>query len=790
MSRRTTLSALALFALVATLLTGCSLRGFIPEGQYVLHRNVVETDHSVARNERITREEISKYIKQRPAMDLWGVREWLYMKADTNTPKWLGGIMRSLGTAPVLLDTTLTRKSADNIKAYIASRGFFGVEEEFSLRLNPSSRTASVTYSTFQGEPYRIDRVSYLFEDDFIESIIDDDSTDMLRTGDILDINRLGEERSRLTEMLRNNGYYDFSPSNIEFKVDTTIGHHLANVEMVVKRREVGYDELGNPLKVNNSVYRLGNITVLPDYDATRAATDPDYLLTLDTMTYQGLNIVFTGERPNIRPSMLRRLVKLQDGTLYSDSRVSATYDNLMRLDYVRSANIIFSPDKSGSMRPVTYIGDHWSDTAETTEGVLDCEIRLAPALRQNYKVELEASTTSSFYGLATTLGYQNRNLFRGAELFDLSFTFGYEFLKIDDPALNRNSIELGGRVGITFPQFIFPVDLDPAGTLLAPQTRIEFSINDQNRRYYDRVLSNLTFGYNWSDKSGNYYSLRPFDISLVKMNHVSQEFLDRLQNPYLKDSYTTQMMAGLSGSFVFGPQNVTELTDYTNLRVNFATSGNLLSGINSLFSATKTDGHYTMFGIPYAQYLRADVSWAESLLVGEESSFAYRLYGGLIFPYGNSRHESLPADRLFYAGGINSMRGWTVRTLGPGGSAEVNSGYPSQFGNLRLEANAELRFPLGGIFDGALFVDAGNIWYTPDIKGIPEGAEFKFGNFVEQIALNTGLGLRLNLNVLLLRLDWGIQLHNPNKPVGQRWVIGDFKLANTALNFGIGYPF
>ena len=135
-------------------------------------------------------------------------------------------------------------------------------------------------------------------------------------------------------------------------------------------------------------------------------------------------------------------------------------------------------------------------------------------------------------------------------------------------------------------------------------------------------------------------------------------------------------------------------------------------------------------------------------------------------------------------------MRGWSVRTIGPGSSPEVNSGYPSQFGNLRLEANAELRFPIWSIFDGAVFMDAGNVWYTPDIHGVPDGAAFHFGTFVPQIALNTGVGLRLNLTVLVLRLDWGIQLHNPNKPEGERWVIANPKWNNTALNFGIGYPF
>ncbi len=778
---------------VATLLivaTSCNIRALLPEGQYVLTRNRVEVDHTTPRDERISAEEISKYVKQRPAMDILNIRAWLWLNSDPDNGNLWHSLMRTLGTPPVLLDSTLTRRSAENIEAYVASRGFFGAEEEYSFRLNPEKQTAQVTYTTIQNEPYRISEVEYNIEDDYIAKLLQKDTLSGIRVGSILDINALGEERTRITNILRSEGYYDFSDSRIEFQVDTTLGNHKASVEMILKRALVGYDSEGNPITQNNPLYRIGTIRILPDYNATEAATNPDYLLSLDTISRRGLEIIYSGKRPNIRPSVLRRLVKLRSGSMYNDKRVTTTYDNLMGVDYIHSANIIFTPEGRDKMRNITYVGDHWSDTAETTEGVLDCEIRLSPALRQSYKVELETSTTSTFYGVSTTVGYQNRNLFRGAELIDMSFTFGYELLKVEDPNLNRNSTELGGMVGITFPQFLFPVEISPKGRIYNPQTRLEFSISRQNRRYYDRVLSNISFGYNWSDGRRSHFSVRPFDVSLVKMNYVSSTFLDKLQNPYLRDSYTTQMMAGISGTYAYGTLNVTNQDDYTTLRAGFSTSGNLLSGIKTLLGESKTNGHYTVFGIPYAQYVRGDVTWAQSISLGDNIAIAYRLYGGLIFPYGNSRNESLPADRLFYAGGVNSMRGWTVRTLGPGGSAAVNSGYPSQFGNLRLEANAELRFPLGGIFDGALFVDAGNVWYTPNIKGIPEGAAFKFGTALSQVALDTGVGLRLNLNVLVLRLDWGVQLHNPNKPEGERWVITHPSFRNTALNFGIGYPF
>ncbi len=777
-------------ALLVLIVSSCSIRPYLGEGEYVLTQNKIESDRSTPRSERVTSEEVSKYIKQRPSMDLWNVRAWLYLNSDAEKKNLWHNLMRALGTPPVILDSTLTRRSAENMKAYVASRGFFAAEEEYSFRLNESKRTAEVTYTTIQGEPYRIRDVRYDIEDDYIAKLLQNDTTSLIQRGDILDINKLGEERERLTTLLRDRGYYDFSENNISFKVDTTLGNYGASVELVLSKHLLGYNSSGEPILENNPLYRIGSIRVLPDYNAAEAATNPDYLLSLDTLSYEGMDIIYSGERPNIRPSVLRRLVRLQSGSMYNDQRVTTTYDNLMSVDYIHSANIIFTPEGRDKMRRVTYVGDHWSDTAETEEGILDCEIRLSPALRQSYKIELETSTTSTFYGVATTLGYQNRNLFRGAELVDMSFTFGYELLKVEDPSLNRNSTELGGMIGITFPQFLSPIDLDPAGKVHRPRTRLEFSINGQNRRYYNRVLSNVSFGYSWGDDKKSQFSLRPFDVSLVKMNYVSQSFLDRLQNPYLRDSYTTQMMAGISGSYAYGSQNINGLSDYMTFRAGFATSGNIISGVKKLVGAEKHDGHYTVFGIPYAQYLRGDVTWAQSVSIGEGSSLVYRLYGGLIFPYGNSRNESLPADRLFYAGGVNSMRGWTVRTLGPGSSAEVNSGYPSQFGNLRFEANVELRFPLGGIFNGAAFLDAGNVWYTPNIKGIPEGAEFKFGKALSDMALNTGVGLRLNLNVLVLRLDWGIQLHNPNKPAGERWVIAHPNIHNTALNFGIGYPF
>lgn len=233
-----------------------------------------------------------------------------------------------------------------------------------------------------------------------------------------------------------------------------------------------------------------------------------------------------------------------------------------------------------------------------------------------------------------------------------------------------------------------------------------------------------------------------------------------------------------------------------TLVRLNLETTGNLLRGITELFAKPQNDDggkYYNILGIRFAQYVRGDLSVSQKIVLGAEGrlAIAYRLYGGAALSYGNS--NTIPSDRLFFAGGGNSMRGWAPRTLGPGDTPEPKKSgvyYPSQLANMKLEANLELRFPIWNIFNGALFFDAGNIWFLKrsESDNAPQ-AVFRFNNFYRQLGFDTGVGIRLDIKFAVLRLDWGIQLHNPNWPAGHRW-IDTFKFKNTALNFGVGYPF
>ncbi len=755
----------------------------------MLGRNRIVVDRSVPKEERITKQEISRYIEQKPPVNLFGLRTWVNAQADTVRGSWWDKFLTGVGTPPMLLDTTLTHNSVDHIKEFMDWRGYFDSSASYNLRLDSARHKARVTYIAEQGEPYRIASIDYDFKDRFVGELIRQDSTSLIKVGNVLDMEVLSQERVRISNLLRNQGYYNFSVENISYLVDTTsLGNHLAEVDMVVSQYVTGYDQSGMPVIENNSLYRIGEINVFPDYDAQAAATDPMWAAELDTLRYQGLNIIYR-DKLTIRPEVLRGMISIYPNYLYSEEEINRTYDNLMRLQYYKSASIVFTPMEMGEgENVVTLIGGEGYDDGEvieTSERYLSCSVRCTPTTKQSYTVELEASTTSSFYGISTTLGYQNRNLFRGAELFEADFTFAYEMLKVKT---SRNSFELGGSAALNVPRFLAPVRLDPLGRARDPQTRIELSYNTQRRPYYHRALSGATFGYGWAVGEYNRYEFRPIDLSLVKMNYISDEFLARLQNPYLRNSYTSQMIAGISGSYVYDKQR--SVRNSSTVRFNWETSGNLLYGLDHLLGK-RIDGedYYRLFGIRYAQYFRMDASWARSVPMWEQSSLAYRLYAGYGFSYGNSHNMSIPFDRLFYAGGINSMRGWPVRTLGPGGSAAPKDVlYPSQLGNMRLEANLEVRFPLVRTVGGAIFFDLGNIWNAGG-GNYEEGSQFRLGTFYKQLGFNTGLGLRVDLSVTVLRLDWGIRLHDPNKPAGQRWIKG-FSFRDTALNFGIGYPF
>lgn len=779
-----------LVVVAALAATGCSVTRHVPDGSYLLSKSTVVPDKETPKADRVTASDVERYIRQTPNNRFLGTNLYLGIYSLSNPDKnsWIHRSLRKIGAAPVILDTMLVKRSLNNLDNYLIDRGYYYSDNRYEI--TTKNKKAQVTYYIKQNEPYRLRNVSYEFRDKHLEPVISQYSSGtLLKSGDRFDNGVLRSEESRITSNLKDNGYYFFSPNNITIVADTMVGNYRTDLEFIIKQHLKGYDNMGAPIYEDNRVYRIDSIFVRPGYDPQKAASDPDYLRSMDTSAYRGLNILHHG-KANVRRKILRHAINLQQNQLYSETDVRQAYSNIMRLGYYKNASIVFE-DKTDYTQPnlVTFVGKD-GQTSTVSEGYLSCYINCIPATKQSYQIEFEGTTSSNFYGINASIGYQNRNLFRGVEMLDITLRGGYEFMRSKQTNMD-GSWEIGGAISLSFPRFITPVRIDRYNKMVNPRTKVEFSINSQNRQLYERTITGGTWSYTWSNKGASSFTLRPIDLNIIKMGKVDAAFLEDIsKNPFLRNSYESQIIAGISGSYVYNSQLRQRSKNSWMIRTNWETAGNLINGLTHWLGDPSYDSendrnYYKLFGIRYAQYFRIDFSFTDKVSLLPRTVIAYRLYAGGGTSYGNS--TSIPFDRLFYSGGSNSMRGWVARTLGPGNSV-TKSGFPSQLGNIKLEANAELRFPIWSILDGALFFDLGNVWLAGKHNN-DELSKFRFDSFYKQLGFNTGLGLRFDINVAILRLDWGVRLHDPGQPKGDRWIT-KFKYSNTVLNFGVGYPF
>ena len=783
---------------VAITFAACNVTRNIPEGSYLLSRVKIIPDENTPRTERITndKDDLSRLVRQTPNKRFLGTNffVWVYEHANPEKDNKWNNFMRRIGEEPVILNMDLTDKSVQNLEIFMRTRGYYSSSVNYRID-TLRRRRVELTYTLTQGAPTRIGKLQYRFYDEPLRPVIlADTQNSRIQQGDILDITQLDEERNRISSYLNNRGYFDFTANNISYEVDTLGLHDQADVMMVIAPMLTEYDSQGRANYEDNSIYRIGNINVYPTYDPMLRSTGgfkPD--AKIDTTMYGGLKIIRDESFPvQLRDIVLSRTIALQPNAIYSAATVQQSYNELMSLGCFRNIRVGF--DRSNEQHSfVTYLGADNNDATkfvDIKEKYLDCNIYCTPAMRQSMKVDIEASSTSSFYGLSTTIGYTNNDVFRGAEAFDVAARFGFEFMYARDVA-KRSAQELNITAGLSFPRFLTPVHLPFNSNIKQPRTRLEIAFDYQNRPYYRRNIFTARWAYNWRYRERSTFMLRPIDINWIDVKSVDEEFLADIANKYLRTSFESQLNAGLSASYVYNTQLGKLDRTSTLFRASLETSGNLIQGLESLFSHhAEGQNYYEILGIRYSQYLRTDLSLSHTQDLGSKMALAGRLFAGVGVTYGNSKGRSIPFDRMFYCGGANSMRGWIPRTLGPGASPEVeNRLYPAQVGDMRLEANLEFRFPIWYIFHGALFFDAGNVWYIRETEGSNPSEVFHFNDFYKQLGFNTGLGLRIDATFVILRIDLGMQLHNPGLPEGQRW-IHDFKWRNMALNFGVGYPF
>jgi len=777
-----------LAAVVLLLLSSCSAVRYVQDGEYKLMRNSIKLESIVESEKRnIKKLYPEDYIQQRPNSRFLGIglKTAFYNATDTaKNDGWHRFWRDKVGEKPVILDMSKVEESKQEIELCLSSNGYFNSTVEDTVITK--GKKAWVRYDVLANKPYKLRNLSYQVDDKFLEPIVYEDSAaTLLKPGHVFSVNEFEKERTRISDNLRNRGFYGFGVNYISYYVDSTVGDHQFDVKVNIRRYMKHIDADGREIHENHPVYRVSSV-VVETFNDTEKAVGGAY----DSIVMDGVVIKYR-DKLKFRPDILLNAVRMSPNEFYNQKSMEKTQANLRTLGL--NANILFTPRESEIDDSITITrADVKGQQPTTTQHELSCVIQCNPLTAKSVSADFEASTTSQYFSLALLLGYQNRNAFKGGEQLNVGFRGAYEFMWQQG---KKNSYELGLTASITAPRFWASISADKAAYFNKPSSKVSVSFSTQRRPDYSRVVIGGSFGYSWRVGNLSSVTINPVDLYLVSVPRIDSTFLASIENPYLRNSYTNQLLPGGSVSYVYN-NNPNINHDNFSIKLSADYSGNSMRLISKLFlqeqhetlEGGETDDYYKILGIRYAQYARLGFEMTGRKNAGVASQFAWRFLIAGGYAYGNT--QSLPFERMYFAGGANSMRGWQMRTLGPGGVQIDSLGvYPNQLGDFKLEANFEYRAHLFLGLSGSIFFDIGNVWVNSKGETRQE-ARFNFNNFYRQLGFNTGIGFRYNIaDMMVLRLDWGWKLHNPNMPEGSRW-FHNLGISDTAIHFAIGLPF
>ncbi len=679
-----------------------------------------------------------------------GFRHWLKYK---------------LGEPPVLLRDFDSEHITDLMTNRLYNMGYFTPVVGYNTRF--SRKKAGVTFTADIRKPYRIDTVIYPPDTTRLLGIISKSRDDTyLTAGNIYNLDDIKQERERIRSGLLDLGYYRFSSNFLYFKADSTTGNHKISLYFRIKE--------GIPPE-SLIRYRIDKVYVYSGYSLD------DSLSTSCEDTLQKNGIIYISRRNRFRPAEIIRNIFLETGEFYSRKDHQNTLSRLMGLKTFRYVNIRFE------------------DTDST--GFLNAFVYLTPYKLNSLNAELKGiARSNNFVGPGLELSYDNLNLFRGTEKLSLSAHGSWE-TQIGGSQENLNSYEAGMNAKLQFPRLLTPFNIDDRSNRFVPGTVLDLGYNFRDRvKYYTAHSLNMGFGYFWKTNPKKRHDLTVLGIEYYKLGKTTPGFDDIIsRNAYLKNSFEDQFILGPKYTWTYNNQVIERLRNNFFFQAGLDVSGFLLEGIMEGAKGVTGQDINTrkIFGIKYSRYvkLQGDARYYQNL--DHKNQLAYRLVCGLGFPFGNS--ETLPFSKQFYAGGTNDIRAFRARELGPGSyhpSDTVDAiVFIEQTGDIKLEANVELRFRIISFLEGAVFVDAGNVWLMRKSADRP-GAQFRWEDFYREIAVGTGLGLRTDFSFLVFRLDLAFPLRKPYLPEGERWVMDEifgykgWGKDNLVLNIAIGYPF
>ncbi|MBC35639.1 MAG: hypothetical protein CL663_06345 [Bacteroidetes bacterium] len=731
-------------------------------------------------------DEIENLVAQDPnksILGIWKFKLWAYQLANRGKERRIKQWMHDkFGEPPVFYDAGLTTRSIRQMTGYMNKTGHFDAnvwEEKIEKK-----RKIKLKYHVEPGIPYRINAYDYKVSDTTILNMIKSIETyRLMNVGDVYNAFTMHDERDRITAHLRNNGYYKLTKEYFYYEVDSTFAGNNLSITLVLKNPES--QDAAKGTQATHQRYTINNVLVNSNYDLLRKDyTSMDTVnvevADRDTSKHKVYNYQFLFEDEfRIKPKAITNALTLRSEDYFSQEKIRNSYRRLAEMRTFKYTSIQF---------------DELNQTDSLGNKLLDVNIDLARAPMHSYSVEVEGTYSGGDLGIGGNLTYTNKNLFKGAEIFQIRFKTKLEDQQLATDISNKdrflffNTIETGVEFSLTFPKFLIPISQEFFPKNFKPRTNINTGLNYQQRPNYKRYITNLSFGYEWT-QGRTRHILYPVELNSVRVFPTPEfeQILEEEDNIRIRNQYINHLIPGLRYSIIYNSQNLKKLNDFVYIRGDFETSGFMAKGIHTLFNtAVNSDGNHELFGIRYSQYVRFNIDFRHYNILTEDSRFVFRTLVGFGIPYGNS--TDLPFEKGFYSGGANGMRGWGIRSLGPGSSTPANSSL-ERIGDIRLELNMEYRFPIHNFIKGALFADIGNIWTIRENTSFV-GGQFNFNDFYKEVGIDAGFGIRFDFKFFVFRFDGALRLHDPERAVGDRWVFNEISLGNVVWNFGIGYPF